>query len=57
MGHYEQALSDLSRAIELNPQGARYYAQRSLVYLFADEMELAEADQEMSDSLRNQGFA
>ena len=55
-GMYEEAVADLSRAIELNPEGAKYYSQRSIVYLFMDQMVLAESDQEMSDSLREQGF-
>ncbi|PKB78865.1 MAG: hypothetical protein BZY88_16210 [SAR202 cluster bacterium Io17-Chloro-G9] len=55
MGIYEEALSDLTRAIELNPNDARYYRQRSLVYLFTNRMDLAEADEEMCEDLRNQG--
>ena len=42
-----------SVAIELNPNDARYYRQRSLIYLFTDRMELAEADEEMCEELRN----
>ena len=53
VGLYEEAIADLSRAIELNPEAAHYYGQRSIVYLFTDRLDLAEADQEMSDSLRN----
>ena len=41
----------------MNPDDARYYAQRSLVYLFADRMDLAQADEEMCEDLRNRGFA
>jgi len=52
-GRYEEAIADLSRAIELNPEAAHYYGQRSLVYVFTDRLDLAEADQEKSDSLRN----
>ena len=40
----EEAIADLTRAIELNPDQARYYVQPSLVYLFSDCMELAQAD-------------
>ena len=56
VGLYEEAIADLTRAIELNPEAARYYGQRSLVYLFGDRIDLAEADQEMSDVLRERGF-
>ena len=54
---YDEALADLNRAIELNPDAAHYYGQRSLVYLFTDRLDLAQADEEMSDALRNQGLA
>ena len=53
VGLYEEAIADLTRAIELNPEAAHYYGQRSLVYLFTDRLDLAEADQETSDALRN----
>ena len=53
MGRYEEAIADLTRAIELNPNDGRYYGQRSLVYLFADRIDLAQADEEMCDDLRN----
>jgi len=56
VGLYEKAIADLTRAIELNPEAAHYYGQRSLVYLFADRIDLAELDQEMSDALRNKGL-
>ena len=56
VGLYEKAIADLTRAIELNPEAAHYYGQRSLVYLFADRLDLAEADQEMSDTLRYRGL-
>lgn len=52
---YEEAIADLTRAIELDPKEARYYGQRSLVYLFSDCMDLAQADEEMCEDLRNQG--
>ena len=54
LGSYEEALADLTRAIDLNPNDARFYRQRSLVYLFTDRMDLAEADEEMCEVLRNQ---
>ena len=53
LGFYSEALADLTRAIELNPEAAHYYAQRSLVYLFTDRIESAQADEDMSDALRN----
>ena len=53
---YEEAIADLTRAIELNPNDARYYAQRSLVYLFADSIDLAQADEEICEDLRIQGY-
>ena len=53
MARYEESIADLSRAIELNPDAAHYYGQRSIVYLFSDRIDLAQADEEMSDSLRN----
>ncbi len=56
VGLHEQAIADLTRAIDLNPQAARYYGQRSLVYIFMDRLDLAQADQEMSDTLRDQGL-
>ena len=56
VGLYEEALADLNRAIELNPEEARYYGHRSLVYLFTDRLDLAQADQDMSDELRSRGL-
>ena len=56
LNRYEEAITDLTRAIELNPNDARYYGQRSLVYIFADRMDLAQADDEMCDDLRSRGF-
>ena len=56
MARYGEAIADLTRAIELSPHNARYYAQRSVVYLFADQMDLAQVDEEMCEDLRNQGL-
>ena len=53
MLRFEEAIRDLSRAIELNPDDDRYYAQRSVVYLFSDHLDLAQADEEMCEELRN----
>ena len=52
MGDYEKSIADLTRAIELAPTNGLYYGQRSLVHLFNDQPELAEADQERCDELR-----
>ena len=52
VGEYGKAIADLSRAIELAPDNGLYYGQRSLVYHFNDQPELAEADQEQCDALR-----
>ena len=56
LGRYEEAITDLTRAIDLNPNDPRYYGQRSLVYIFADRMDLAQADDEMCEDLRNQSY-
>ena len=56
LGRYEEAITDLTRAIELNPNDARFYAQRSLANLFADRVELAQADEEMCEVLRSQDY-
>ena len=55
LGSLEEAIRDLSRAIELNPDDDRYYAQRSLVYLFSDRMDLAQTDEDMCEELRSRG--
>ena len=55
MGRLEEAVRDSSRAIELNPDDDRYYALRSVVYLFSDRMDLAQIDEEMCEELRNRG--
>ncbi len=52
VGELEKAIADLTRAITLSPTNGLYYGQRSLVYHFNDQPELAEADQEMCDELR-----
>jgi tetratricopeptide (TPR) repeat protein len=53
LGRYQDAIVDLSRAIQLNPADDNYYSRRSLAYLFADQPELAQADQDRCDDLRN----
>ena len=54
-GSIEVAIAGSSKAIAPNPNNARCYRQPSLVYLFADRRELAQADEEMCEDLRNQG--
>ena len=54
VGKYDDAILDLTRAIELDPTADSYYGQRALVYLFDDQPELAQADTERCDELRNQ---
>ena len=53
LGRYQESIADLSQAIRLNPADDNYYSRRSLCYLFADELELAQADQDLCDELRN----
>ncbi len=53
LGLFDEAIADLTQAIELNPEADHYYGQRSLVYLFADRPDLAEADQEKCEELRD----
>ncbi|MDA0263330.1 MAG: tetratricopeptide repeat protein [Chloroflexi bacterium] len=52
VGKYNDAIADLSRAIELDPTADFAYGQRAVVYLFDDQPELAQADQDRSDELR-----
>ena len=52
---YEEAIADLTRAIDLNPNDPRYYGQRFPVYVLADHMDLAQAEYKMYEDLRNQG--
>ena len=53
VGWYEEAIADLSRAIQLDPEDDRFYAWRSVAYLFNDQPDLAEADQETCEELRS----
>ena len=53
VGRYQEAITDLSQAIRLDPADDNYYSRRSLAYLFADQPELAQADQDRCDELRN----
>ena len=53
LGEFSRAIADLTRAIQLIPNDDNYYGRRSLAYLFADQPELAQADQDRCDELRN----
>ena len=53
LGMYEPAIADLTTAIELDPNDDSYYSRRSLAYLFTDQIELAQADEEKCEDLRN----
>ena len=55
LGQYAESIADLTQAIELNPEDDNYYGRRSLAYLFNDQSDLAEADQDRCDELRNRG--
>ena len=55
VGDYDRSIADLTRAIDLAPANGLYYGQRSLVYHFNDQPELAEEDQERCDELRYEG--
>ena len=52
IGRYEEAIADLTRAIELDPKDDRFYGWRSVAYLFNDQPDLAQADEEMCEELR-----
>ena len=52
LGLYQEAIADLTRAIDLNPTDDNYYGRRALAYLFNDQMDLAQADQDKCDELR-----
>ena len=51
-GKYDDAIADLTRAIELDPTADHYYGQRAMVYLFNDQPELSQADQDRCEELR-----
>ena len=52
VGLFDKSIEDLTRAIEIDPGADEYYGQRSVVYLFNDQPDLAQADQDESDALR-----
>ena len=53
MGEYEQALADLTKAIELNPESARGYCIRGGTYKKMGQAEKAIADFERFLELTN----
>ena len=48
----DDSIADLTRAIELDPLADHYYGQRALVYIFNDQPDLAQADEEVCQDLR-----
>lgn len=55
LGLFQESIDDLTRAIDLSPTDDNYYGRRSLAYLFNDQPDLAEADQDKCEELRNTG--
>jgi hypothetical protein len=53
LGLFQKSIDDLTRAIDLNPTDDNYYGRRSLAYLFNDQLDLAKADQDKCEELRN----
>jgi Flp pilus assembly protein TadD len=51
--NYDQAISDYSKAIGLNPKEADYYLDGSLVYEKRGEKVKAEEGQKMPEKLRD----
>ena len=54
VGKYDDAIADLTQAIKLDPLADHYYGQRAVVYLFDDQHELSQADQDKCEELRTQ---
>ena len=52
LNRYEEAIEDLTRAIELNPEDDTYYGRRSLAYLFTDQLDKAQQDEDRCEELR-----
>ena len=52
LARYDDAIADLTRAIELAPDDDNFYSRRALAYLFNDQPELAQADEEKCQELR-----
>jgi len=50
---FDDSITDLTRAINLNPDADHSYAQRSLAYIFTDRIELAQADEDTCEEIRN----
>lgn len=55
LGMYPESIADLTQAIARNPAEDNYYGRRALAYLFNDQPDLAQADQDECDRLRNEG--
>ena len=49
--NFDEALSDLSEAIELNPEYPDAYLMRSLIYEYIGDTERADADYERATEL------
>ncbi|MCH8800341.1 MAG: tetratricopeptide repeat protein [Chloroflexi bacterium] len=54
VGKYDDAIADLTQAIKWDPLADHYYGQRAMVYLFDDQPELSQADQDKCEELRTQ---
>ncbi len=52
VGKNTESIADLTRAIELDPLADHYYGQRAIVYIFEDQPDLAQADEEICQELR-----
>ena len=49
---FEDSIADLTKAIEIDPTADHYYGQRALEYIFTDQPELAQADEDICQELR-----
>ena len=52
MDRFEDSIADLTKAIEIDPTADHYYGQRALVYIFTDQPELAQDDEDICQELR-----
>jgi len=50
--NFEDSIADLTKAIELDPMADHYYGQRAIVYIFTDQPDLAQADEDICQELR-----
>jgi len=55
LGNFDKAVSDLNKAVELDPKSGFAYAGRGLAYLRKDKIEAARRDGEMALSLNPDG--